>query len=484
MAGVCYRFASKPPPFEEGILEKMKTFVSTWCAKNLKPLDSCMSFDEWIEATPYPLWRKKQLREKFEKVNNIFDPKLTRVKSFIKDESYPSYKHSRPINSRTDEFKCLAGPLFKSIEEQVYKLGWFIKKIPVRDRPDYILERVFQPGASFIATDYTAFETHFRKELMEACEFILYEYMFQNLPSIDKMKLRYVLDSLAGTNVCEFKNFTVDVEATRMSGEMNTSLGNGFSNLMFMLFMCHLKDIPEPQGVIEGDDGLFSIYGDLDGEDFLKIGMTIKLEHHEKLSEASFCGLIFDEYDKKNVTNPLEVLAEFGWSTHQYVSASDKKLKELLKAKALSLWYQYPACPILEELAHYALRQTTHIQIRPDKLNMNLWEREQFNEAFDYFKKYGITRNEVGMNTRLMVENLYGITVDQQIEIENYLRAKNGLEPLNIPSLSNLYHKDVLHYTANYLDFVDVYSPARDYPHMSLHNYTRDLIDVDSLKRQ
>jgi hypothetical protein len=340
-----------------------------------------------------------------------------------------------------------------------------------------------QPGAKFIATDYTAFETHFRKQLMEACEFVLYDYMCMNLASVDKIQMNYVMQCLSGTNTCEFKNFVVEVEATRMSGEMNTSLGNGFSNLMFMLFMCHLKNIPEPRGVIEGDDGLFSLYGDIDGDDFLRIGMTIKLDHFEKLNEASFCGLIFDEIDRKNVTNPVEVIAEFGWTTQRYVSSSSKRLKELLKAKALSLWYQYPGCPILEELAHYALRQTAHITIRVDKLDMNLWEREQFMEAFDYFRKYGISRNVIGLNTRLLVEKLYGITVDEQFKIEQYLNAKNDMLPLDIPIITQYLHKDVIHYTDNFIDFVDVKSPARDYPHMSLHNYKRKLIDVDSLKQ-
>lgn len=140
LTGALYRFGAAPPNSDDALVSRLKTFVEEWCVKNLTPLppESDLSVEHWLEQTNYPDWRKKQLKAIHEKITNPYDEKLFKVKSFIKDETYPSYKHARGINSRTDEFKTLVGPVIKLIEKEVFKLHWFIKKIPVRERPSYI----------------------------------------------------------------------------------------------------------------------------------------------------------------------------------------------------------------------------------------------------------------------------------------------------------------------------------------------------------
>jgi len=351
----------------------------------------------------------------------------------MKDESYPTYKHPRAINSRSDEFKCAVGPIFKLIEAEVYKLPAFIKHVPVAERPDYIMGRLHREGAIYLATDYTAFESLFVEKLMAACEFELYSYMTKFLPDGANF-MRLVREVLGGENLCVFKRFRVRLNATRMSGEMCTSLGNGFSNLMFMLFTCQEAGCTEVDGVVEGDDGLFTMIGNPPKEeDFAKLGLVIKAVEHDTIATASFCGIVFDPIDRINITDPAKVLVNFGWTQRIHNRARPSKLTGLLRCKALSYAYQYPGCPIIQELAAYGLRVTGRVT------NAKALEL-MYQKGKDSYQR-GIVRaavlqgnipwKETGWATRILVERLYGFTVEQQLHIEAYLRSLDKLQPLD-----------------------------------------------------
>ncbi len=455
-AGTAKRFAIRTPPVDPELLMKFRRFVKRWIHHNLTPLspDEDVSIETWLEHCPYPAYRKKELLELFYSVLDPSDPRYYKCKSFMKDETYPTYKHARAINSRHDYFKCRVGPIFKAIEKVVYKHPSFIKHVPVKDRAKYIFDMLFVPGAKYIATDYTAFESLFVKELMEACEFELYDYMTSKLPChAEFMDLCYGV--LAGSNECQFKHFKTTVPATRMSGEMCTSLGNGFSNLMFMLFTLSENGCSDVEGVIEGDDGLFRFRGPVPTEaQFARLGLMIKMEVHDRLETASFCGLVFDLEDKRVVTNPLEVAAAFGWTSRRYARSGNSTLKVLLRAKSLSLAYQYPGCPIIQSLAHYGLRMTRGIQVKRvlEGHGLNMWERDQLSEAV----RHGHTWVEVGQRTRLLVEELYGVTLEEQRRIESYLDNLDQIVPLDLSPILHHFHSDVVSY---WNDYVRVLNP-------------------------
>jgi len=364
-----------------------------------------------------------------------------RVKTFVKDEFYSEFKHPRMINSRDDLYKIAVGPIFKLIEKEVFSLDWFIKKIPINQRPDYIYQRVYRAQQKYIATDYTAYESHFTKEIMEACEFELYRYMVDLLP--EKHQFMQLLSALKSKNlICgNFFNYTVD--ATRMSGEMNTSLGNGFSNLMFMLFACSEVGAFNVTGVVEGDDGLFVMDGPRPtSETFKNMGLTIKLEVCESISTASFCGLIFDEEDLINISNPIEDLQTFGWSDKKYSNAGSNKLKGLLRSKSLSMLYQYQNAPIYQALARYGIRMTEGVRAISSS-HYNTYERDVIQEAYCFYNKHShIAHKAVPIRTRLLMEREFGISVETQLRIERYLDSLTDIQPLVIPLVSFVSHDD------------------------------------------
>lgn len=455
MAGGQKRFCFRPPQVDKALLKKFSSFVAAE-VKKYTPLspDVDTSVESWLARTNYPEWRKRELLEIWKNTENPWDVSWRKVKSFMKWETYPEYKHARVINSRSDVFKCLVGPIFKLIEKEVFSDAWFIKKIPVADRPRYIAERLTRVGCKYLTSDYTAFESLFTKEIMEACEMQLYAHMVSLLPG-GQQWYNAVHDAMTGENRCEFKRFLVKLFATRMSGEMCTSLGNGFSNMMFIKFMCsELGSTVE--GVVEGDDGLFSISGRIPTEkDFEKLGLVIKLQVHDRLETASFCGLVFDSHDLVNVTDPAEALCNFGWLNGMYAGSKDSKLMTLLRCKALSFVHQYPGCPILYPLGLHVLRLTRSYDVRhmiKEGRGFSMWEREQLLDALESLPKdeLKVQKVDVPIRTRLLVEELYKIPVSMQLSIEARIKASK-IEELDIPEFDLLGHRDWRDYHKKYV---------------------------------
>lgn len=435
--GIRKRFVAKTPVPDRELLKELSEYV----AQQLRsgrfglPLDMEVddSFDTWIETTNYSRFRKESLRKVYNEIDdmdamNLRDMYLT--KSFLKDETYAEFKHARAINSRSDEFKTLFSPLFTFIEKEVFKAEEFIKKVPIQDRPQYILDRLDIPGAVITDTDFSRFEAAFRREVFWAVEFPMYQYFVKHTLN-GKRWFHHVTQALGDGNVSQFKYFMVYVQSARMSGDRCTSLGNGFTNLMVTEFAAHKHGVKKLGGVNEGDDGANAwTRMPPDGKWFEKLGFEIKQQVHQDPSTMSFCGLIFDRDEKRNVTDPHEVLASFGWTTGRYARLPEKKMKALLRCKALSLAYQYPGTPIISALARYGLRVTKSIDIRsiPDwDRSMSMWEKDMLLEAM----RHPILEAEVGNKTRQLVFEQYGILPEVQIKVEEYLNSKNDLTPIN-----------------------------------------------------
>jgi hypothetical protein len=463
-SGFMKRFASRPPASDPALLRELKEFVRKFIERNLVPLrpDTGLGVEEWLANTSYPEWRKKELLDLLEKFPTLDRKKHTVVKSFMKDETYVEFKHARGINARHDRFKVEVGPTFKKIEDAVYRLKYFIKHTPVADRPKKISE-LLRAGRKIYATDYTAFEALFTAQIMEAVEFQLYSYMTQYLPNHDSfMDLMYGV--LAGENILENKFWSMRLPATRMSGEMCTSLGNGFSNLMFMLFVAFKSGV-DVDGFVEGDDGIFVNMrgGDLDSSLFTQLGLKIKLEEHEDICSASFCGIIFDPTDNIPIADPRKILATFGWCSNRYHGSKPGIKRDLLRMKSLALKFQYPGCPIVSALADYGLRMTRGRDVDHfvrSKVRVSEWERARLIEAL---KTDPLSFVPVGMASRLLVEKKFGLAIETQLKIEKYLDSKNDVSPLELDFLDVMVHSSWSEYFSKYSTRSDRQDLAEDF---------------------
>ena len=443
-------------------------FVDLFCEEYIPKLDPTidLSVESWLQATTYPEGRRSDLLRTFEEGSSNMDGpfsfsarskrKIYDVNNFIKDEFYETYKHPRMINSRSDLYKVVVGPIFAQISKLVFGLkysgkdyGPLIKHVPVADRSVVLSDLLTDYAESYQITDYSSFEAHFTSEMMESCEFRLYNHCTKNL-SCHKPFMKLLRDSMAKVNHIKNKWFKIMLQATRMSGEMNTSLGNGFSNMMFTLFLANRAHIKNGysgslkswidnwqlyvRGAFEGDDGLcvFHPLCKPVTSDFTEMGLIIKLVDVNEIGLASFCGNLFDPVDLIQVTNPLKVLCGLGWSNKKYVSSKPETRAAILRCKANSYLNQYPGCPIVNALACYILRCTGEDVGRELRYldNSSHWLKGKYSQAYKNLPNLG--RQPTPGRTRLLVEKLYDVTVDQQLKMEEYLDSLTEIQPLDL----------------------------------------------------
>lgn len=430
-------------------MRQFEGFVLKWIHDNLVPLpaDSDTSVARWLEKATYPEWRKQELRDT-EVCSWDISTELFETKSFIKYETYGEYKHARTINPRPDEFKVFSGPIFKLIEEQVFSLPYFIKKIPYQERATYIMDNVYVEGSEYFVTDYTSFESSFTPEFMRACEMQLYKYMTSGLEG-GRYWYETVEKALCGQQKLRFGNVTAFTEGTRMSGDMCTSLGNGFSNLMLMLFAGEVHELGEMRAVFEGDDGLGCFKNGVPpAEFFLELGFRVKMEVVPDLFSASFCGMVFDPESKQNMSDPYDFLASVGWTSSQYLGAREPKLMGLLKAKAMSGMYEWRGSPVIPHLCKRLIWLTRKYDWRVvlKSKSTSQYLRERYMEMADSDLPF----EEPTQATRILFETRYKIPVDMQLLLENkFSTIELGPCPLPHVQFPTVYEENWANYVCS-----------------------------------
>lgn len=395
------RLLREVPKGDPQLLKEFEEFVGAYLTKNV-PIVEPMEFEEWLESTSYSEARKQDLRNTYIEMRGAVPNRSQRrhVDAFVKTEYYPTWKHARMINSRSDAFKVWSGPRFKAIEKVVYSIPEFVKHIPVPERPARV-RALMKPGWRCFATDFTAFESHFVPELLRICECQLYKHCLRNDRDID-----ILTKTLMGKNEMRTRSgLRASVRGRRMSGDMCTSLGNGFTNLMLAKFIAHKKG-GSITGFVEGDDGLFVTDIELTAKDYEKLGFTIKIEEVDNPCKASFCGMVFSE-SGEIIRDPRRFVMGFGW-THSFISAGHKIMDELLRAKALSTVYETPQCPIVGAFARYALEKTRHVNPR--------FVNDGYHHCPD---EVSVPAFSPSRDTRLLFEEKYGISIECQEAIES-----------------------------------------------------------------
>jgi hypothetical protein len=429
------------------LLAALRCHVRRFCERHLRPFapSKTFGFEEWLAKTHYEKWRKDEIR----KVHERFPARVcwrmvrdhSRPKGFVKLESYPFFKFPRGIHARDDWIKSWIGPIIKEIEEQVYKLPQFIKHVPVADRPRYVQQNVETAGCVYVATDYSAFESSFHPELMRVCEFELYRYMCAATSAAQDIKLFQRM--CCGSNILRYKDGTFVVNGRRMSGEMTTSLGNGWTNLMLATFIMRHREL---RCVVEGDDGLFAIYPQekqyFTAEAFALYGFVIKIEYHSEIETASFCGIVYARDVGFNLADPIQELIQFGWSFGQL---RINKSRDLLVAKAMSLGYEYPGAPIMSSLSKYVLR-VCGAKVDWDYVShtMDLWHRDQLRAVRQVCAGAqflpALFRVPVDERSRFVVERKFGVPIVLQRRTEEYLDSLTSIQSLDMPWLLHLAH--------------------------------------------
>lgn len=433
------------PTYNGTLLRSFKKFVQNQI-KKYEPLDFIPFSHEFLDSSwlnsahSYTLKQKAQFHKLLDSVLEQTDlpgyiqanqSKFYTVDSFVKREFYAEMKEARVINARPNLFKAVAAPYIKEIEHRVIYNEHFIKG----KTPDLVAERMSEIVAKYkyvAETDYSSFEGSFQQEFQRACEYQLFKHMLKNNPIIwSIIKPIYFSRAHAVLKTSGSLNAHASFIGSRMSGDMWTSLANGFTNMMLFLFICKHSCThrefrnKEFDYIVEGDDGFFGFNFEADFDLVADLGFKLKLNYANDINDLSFCGI---QVGPNNTPVPdfRRTIVKFGWAHDELIirNYSDHVTsfeKELMRAKAMSLLATSPGNPILQPLALKVIQLTSDIH-KPRDRYFDWWDKEIFEvHVRDYHER------PITSEMRQYYSSKYNISADDQIRIESIIDSCDTL---------------------------------------------------------
>lgn len=367
--------------------------------------------------------------------------KKTGTQVFIKNEFYPvGNKAPRLICFPQEGEKLIMTMAFFHILHPFFSSRYATKELPEHRRPYVIEERLKNTERKFVA-DYTSFECCANRDIMRHGEhrvlrrLVAPEYHFV-FPWIE-----------AGGKLTHRSGVTIRTSAIQFSGRYTTSLSNSIRNKLFMdvVALDNGLRIDDYVGVYEGDDSLTGwprqITQDRIERSLAKIGVAAEIAEYENVGEAGYCSTYWNA-NMELVYEPIKALARFPFTSSQ-LAASKANYAPLLAAKAMSMAYRAPGCPIVAAVVRRYISSTGYMETR------NEWERRWFlqfahtrainkrsrvlNVCFD---RWDLVR-EPTQTQRAFFEKIFGISVPNQIAAERHILEDDGFNPVLLACLED-----------------------------------------------
>lgn len=460
VACALHRAGRKLPEGEEPVLKDFVAYAKKFIITHFEPLEDreLVDFNEWLEKSNYSPAQKLRLRG-IRAAGLKHGKQIDHIDGFLKNEMYMKFDtQPRGIFAAGDESKVLLGPLIHSIDHKVMMTSrlskFFMKGKDPMLRPEILMKAFgLRP---VMGTDFSSFEAHHRKQLMEVGRFWIM-HMARNLNN-DRMSnatRRVIARMLSGVNIVQFRDIEIELVECLMSGAMWTSSLNGVLNLLIMSYLTMRSKEPDTaieelavrafeefNGFVEGDDGIAET--GIVNEALIKgLGIILKFDYFPNFGEASFCGIVCDEEAMVNLSDPKKFLAKVFTLDAKYEDARDSIKLGLLRAFALSTKYALNNCPIIGPIAHHICTLTASVDATCRSSEMDMWQRNLLKSATE--KKVWKMEPDVSYLSRIKVEKIFRISVADQLRIEREFCAVKRIGPVEI-DLScmlddgNIYH--------------------------------------------
>jgi hypothetical protein len=358
-----------------------------------------MPFEDWLEDSTYTLSQKDELREGREAMLTKID---FEAGMFVKDEGYvnktPVDMKPRKIETRTPHVLSRLGPYFKSASKSVKKSLSYDSPYYYGAGSDENINAWFAHfhGGFIYEIDYSNWDGSMTPwDLKNEVWFI--EHIMSTLPSDwDLFKKYWLRKKAKGKGVIYTSNFG------RSSGDAYTSFFNTIFNLALSAYL--IKSHYSIVGC--GDDGVVFSYVEEPTESIIacaarlgrKIDILIKPLH-----DVEFCSGKFWMVDGEWVfgMKPFRQLAKLGLNHKGF---GPLKIPRYLLGIALSQQ------GIANHVPLYGPLLLRIIELFHDR--KALW-------LDDYrYKMSSSVIHEIGDDTRVQFEMIYGISVSEQLEIE------------------------------------------------------------------
>lgn len=419
MRGVKKRCAHAFHPHDDFERRRFFTFVQSQI-KTMPRLRSGLKYesllDDWLAHSNYTAARAAELKKLASDYMNG-DIDMNRIylcDSFIKSEMYDEIKEARIINARTDWFKVIAGPYIHAIEKLVYDDHFVKHKTPAQIVKR--LNKLRSVGSIFMETDYSSFEGSFDPELQRHVERALWDHMLVDYPEI----LSIIQRAYSRSHI-RYKNRAHAIfEGSRMSGDMWTSLANGFTNKMINEYMAMCARDNEYDYLVEGDDAIICSSSRWDTDIPARLGFKLTLETASDFNELSFCGL--NAVDGVLIPNVRKILTRYGYTAemkyYMDVKTNNQRYRDLMYSKACSLLATSAKVPVLGELARQQMRVWNGVN---NFRYYDWWERQ----FYSYDEPEPLQSQPISMSVRRFVEEKYHIPIVLQLQLEEEIRCCN-----------------------------------------------------------
>lgn len=394
--------------------------------ESLRPVD----FDTWFKHLS-PATRRgiSQVRQhKFQ-----LKRKDSRVKGFVKRENTPCFGdkrltlefNPRLISGRTFEYQAKTGPITYAISKTLarflhrdncvtYASGmtaedvgeWFTKSLLMFDEP-LICE-----------TDASGFDGSVSKEAIDA-ELSVYRYL-----GVSERFLKYLGMQHKTFGYCG--NVRYSIEATRKSGDGNTSCGNTTINAL--ITHCAFRNV-KYRAIILGDDGLIIFESKETTEQVAKrvermwelAGFSAKVHVFSDVWLAQFCSGRFYPIGEryKFGMKIFRGLCKMGFSTKDFFRLSD--IEKHRKGVGMGLRKTVNHIPILRAVAENYLTST---RLDADEV------------PIESYKMAAETLEEADDRTFEFVSHVYGLSRQQITSLERIIRSCHFPSVINVDFIS------------------------------------------------
>lgn len=424
---------------EANLIQNYRVSVANfarWIVNNqmITVKDHQYSMEEWLEHSNYNGARKEQLRKAVGKPRDYYP-----VKTFIKKEAYPECKPPRTINSRHDAFKALVGPFTHQIEKDVFGSKWTIKGKDLDTQNSIIYERLHHADFYF-SMDYSRWESSIGPEVIRQIEMPFFrQYRSPYHWDFHSWLENHLLNNslvAKGRNSCK-------IRGVRMSGDMHTSLMNTYINMHLTGYIFSVMGI-RWDGFFEGDDGLVGVWGNHNWDHVINnvqlmsrhLGFDLKIISGSQLYKIPFLSRHYLS-PTVAVRDPFKALCHAQWS----YSLHRHPVKTIVRSRGFGLAYENKGGPILMELGNLFLRFSGAGEMKFDQWWKELYGVPDQTEFIQF-------HNPVSADVRIKYQELFNITIGQQLEIEEKLRCDDveGVKEILQPIFNRYRQEWVLNY--------------------------------------
>nr|QUS52766.1 hypothetical protein 1 [Mute swan feces associated tombus-like virus 1] len=283
------------------------------------PLD----FDEWLQR--FPPERRVQLAEAHLK------PLDSSVEFFQKIEQLDQPKDPRAIQARDDTYKAHLGPWVAAFEHRCREtLPIFVKGLGDEEKAKKVYD-VMSTTEHCLEVDFSRFDRTLSWDLLDATEHEVYRMVFPPVVAA-QLALQRV------NNIRTRNNVHYRVFGTRMSGDVNTSIGNCIVNACAMVYLGLRLD----RLLVEGDDMLAAITErerrTLDIDRLKQLGLEPKAKVVPSI-EAEFCSrrIVLTPTGPRLVRDPRREGRRIGYSVHN-AQREDKLRSAYVEWRGIPTW--------------------------------------------------------------------------------------------------------------------------------------------------